>query len=475
MVTTSFAQGIYKEQPKNAKQQTLLNDLTAEGLIDKQNNEQIAEWILRQLNQQGKQITDPWLVDQVSLLLNSVNAQARNQAPVSCVIMDDTTLNAFATPGGLVAVNSGLIMRAKRVDELVAVLAHEVAHISQRHFNRRVDNRNTDRLIQLGGLIVSAIVAKKNNQAAQAIAMGSQAYVIDKKLAFSRSQEKEADRIGMKIMQTAGYDPSAMADFFTSMYATNKTLGYVPQFLLTHPLTQHRISDATQHANQLSFLPRYDHAFLQAQFYHIKWRLYALSSNPNIARILAVAKHKNSEQLAAKLALVTVYIRQSQFKKAQRLLNGLALDKANHVLLTLHQSNLWLQTNHIDKAEKLLARANKIHPNTRAIILMHANVLRLQNKHTDAIKQLQPLIRKNKRDLPTWRLLAQTASEMPLNHINQIKALRYLAEVKFWQNDIDNAIKALNRAKILATKHPSHLAKIKKRTREMTTALAFQS
>ncbi|WP_350547274.1 M48 family metallopeptidase, partial [Pseudoalteromonas sp. 5-MNA-CIBAN-0065] len=70
-----------------------------------------------------------------------LNAQARQQAPLGVVIIDNPSINAFAAPGGVIGINTGTILAASSMDELASVVAHEVAHISQRHYESGVDER----------------------------------------------------------------------------------------------------------------------------------------------------------------------------------------------------------------------------------------------------------------------------------------------------------------------------------------------
>lgn len=445
-----------------------------EGLVDAQKNEKIAEWVLRQLNQKTKLVQDPWVQDTLNQLMSGINAQARQKALVASVIIDEKKINAFATPGGLIAVNSGLITQSRRVDELVSVLAHEVAHISQRHFDRRQNNKATDLLISLGGLVASAVIAQNDPKAASAVAAGSQAYMIDKQLAFSREQEKEADRIGMQIMQAAGYDPKAMPAFFALLSKQHGAIGYVPEFVLTHPLTQNRLSEALLRANHSKFVPTKQHGYAQQQFLYMKWRLLALADAANMAHIRHVANATSEASEAAKLALVTAYLRlgdKASMQNAQKVLHTLQKTHAEHSLYMLLQAQLWRDTGKLTKAKALLAKGLALYPESRSLRLMQANTLRLLGEYQPAIALLKPLAANNKRDVVVWQALAQTAKAMPVSDLNQLLALTYQAEVSFWQNNLGTALDSLARAKRLAKKYPSHHAKISKRLKQMQAVM----
>lgn len=155
------------------------------------------------------------------------------------VIDDDKTANAFALPGGKVAVYTGLLPYTKTEDGLAFVLAHEVAHAIARHGGERMSQQL---LVQLGQQGLNLAVGSQSQVAVQAI---NQAYgvtaAVGVLLPFSRAQESEADHIGLILMAKAGYDPRESPNFFESMKAAKKG-GGPPAFLTTHPADEERIA-----------------------------------------------------------------------------------------------------------------------------------------------------------------------------------------------------------------------------------------
>ena len=167
-------------------------------------------------------------------------------------LVDNKTLNAFAVPGGVVGVNTGLFAFADQEAEVASVLAHELGHLSQRHYARskaRAEQTQVPAMAtMLAGLILAASGAGDAGIAALA---GSQAAMIQDQLRYSRRYEEEADRIGLQAMANAGYEPQAMVDMFRSMQRLMSLQGGTPpEFLLTHPITESRISDTQARVNQ---------------------------------------------------------------------------------------------------------------------------------------------------------------------------------------------------------------------------------
>ncbi|NJS35539.1 MAG: M48 family metalloprotease [Brachymonas sp.] len=177
----------------------------------------------------------------------------QKQLPWEIMIGKDRSINAFALPGGYFGVHLGLIAAVNTRDELASVLAHELAHVSQRHIARRISKQNAQAPWVLGALILGALAASKNPQAASAVVTGSQAVSVQNQLNFSRDMEREADRIGFSILQEAGMDVRGFTGMFDRLQAANRINdnGSFP-YLRSHPLTTERLGDMQ---SRLQLLP----------------------------------------------------------------------------------------------------------------------------------------------------------------------------------------------------------------------------
>lgn len=184
------------------------------GLLDQQKERLIGEKVFREVQKQMPVIQNPWLEDQLSGIFSHILSQTQLGQPVGLVVINDPQINAFAVPGGLFALNTGLLISARNMDEVAGVMAHEIAHVSQRHYSRSQEAFKGQGLLALAGILVGALVASQaDGDAGAAVMLGSQAALLDKQLSYSRNQEREADRIGMQYMYAAGYNPQSMADF----------------------------------------------------------------------------------------------------------------------------------------------------------------------------------------------------------------------------------------------------------------------
>ncbi len=209
---------------------------------------------LRQIRQAGVLLEDPLIESWINSLGYSLVATSdRQQKDFTFFVIRSRAINAFATFGGYVAVNAGLVLTAESQDEVAAVLAHEISHVTQRHIIRAAEAAQKDQLPILLGML-AAIVASAGSGGdgiPAAIASGT-GLMQQRQINFTRGGEQEADRIGIQLLARAGFKPEAMADFFGRMqWATRAGGEGLPEFLRTHPVTTNRISEARERAERM--------------------------------------------------------------------------------------------------------------------------------------------------------------------------------------------------------------------------------
>lgn len=217
-------------------------------------------------------------------------------------VVRDPQLNAFALPGGFIAVHSALLLQAQTESELASVLGHEIGHVVQRHIARSIGQQKQDALIPLAAMILAALASRQGGDAAMGVFLGGQGLAIQRQLNFGREAEREADRIGFQIMGEAGFDTSGMVAFFQQMQ--NSTRNYsdlVPAWLLTHPLTSERIADIQARIREQPYRQRAD----SLDFFLVRSRARVLqdqsSNGYNEARqfFLAQTQQESWQQKAA--------------------------------------------------------------------------------------------------------------------------------------------------------------------------------
>lgn len=210
---------------------------------------------LRQIRQAGVLLEDPLIEAWLNSLGYSLVATSdRAQKDFTFFMIRSRAINAFATFGGYVAVNAGLVLTAETQDEVAAVLAHEISHVTQRHIIRAAEAAQKDQLPILLGMIAAAVVgAGSGSDAIPAAIAGGTGLMQQRQINFTRGGEQEADRIGIQLLARAGFNPEAMATFFGRMQRATRAGGEgLPEFLRTHPVTTNRISEARERAERMS-------------------------------------------------------------------------------------------------------------------------------------------------------------------------------------------------------------------------------
>jgi predicted Zn-dependent protease len=164
--------------------------------------------------------------------------------PIQLFAVRDGSMNAFALPGGFIGVHSGLVLAVQNESELASVLAHEIGHVAQRHIARMIGREKDDLIVMVGSMLLAALAARSSPDAAQAAAMGGQALALANQLAFSRDAEREADRVGLTILDESNFDTRGMTVMFRRLQNNNKfNEGKAPAYLRTHPMSSERIAD----------------------------------------------------------------------------------------------------------------------------------------------------------------------------------------------------------------------------------------
>lgn len=230
---------------------------SAAAIISPDQERQIGEQMLRSLRGANAVADDPLLDEYLAAMgYRLVSHSERPEQPFTFFVVRSEQINAFAAPGGFIGMNTGLIATAENESEVAAVLAHEVAHVTQRHILRAVESMQQVSLPIMLAMLGALIAAQgaSSGDAAQAAVIGGSALLQQQQINFTRANEYEADRIGIQILARSGYDPQAMATFFWRMgRATRANTGEgVPEFLRTHPVTATRVSEAKDRATQIA-------------------------------------------------------------------------------------------------------------------------------------------------------------------------------------------------------------------------------
>src|ERR1700733_899159 len=210
-----------------------------------------------EIRRTGIILTDPEIAQYAQEIGHSLSSRAEEgQHQFYYFVIRDADVNAFAIPGGFVAIHSGLIVATRNENELAGVLAHETAHVTQRHIVRQLMDQSHEGLLasaaMLAAVLLGATAGRGSPDAIEGAILAGQSAAIQHQINYTRDNEFEADRIGISTMVSAGYDPLGMASFFDymSLVGPNPERINAVQFLIDHPIFSDRVAEAKNRAAQ---------------------------------------------------------------------------------------------------------------------------------------------------------------------------------------------------------------------------------
>ncbi len=248
------------------------------------------------IRQTGQIIEDPEISDYIQEIGHSLSSHAEEgQHQFYYFVLKDPVINAFAMPGGFIAINSGLILATSNENELAGVMGHETAHVTQRHLVRGLIDQSHAGLMStaamLAAILLGATAGRGSPGAMEGAILATQSAAIQHQINYTRANEFEADRIGIGTMASAGYDPLGMATFFQTLDRNSPDPSRVKavEFLIDHPLSAERVAEARNRAEQIGRIRHTD----SLSYTLMRERLRSLVGNPQAARDYYVSLVKN--------------------------------------------------------------------------------------------------------------------------------------------------------------------------------------
>ena len=382
---------------------------SSSALISPEKERQRGEEWLREFYRQVRFNEDYLLQDYVESLISSLQPHAGlPYDQLHVLVIADPTMNAFAVPGGIVGVNTGLLTYARSEGELVSVLAHELAHLSRRHFARSIEAQGNNSLATLAGILTGIVLASAvGGDAGLAVISATQAASLDAQLRYSRQNEQEADRLGMQIMTAAGYDPNDVARMFEQMLEATRYIGYaVPEYLRTHPLAESRISDSRLRADQYS-----EQLYNVNPFYALmRVRAQVADADSPFAAIQRFQAELLGERFstnASHYGLALAYLDNREPERALEALEGISGSVREHPAILVLRAEILGASGELAAAAALLSdrRVTSFAPHAAQMLL--ARTLERAGQYGDAAKVLEQESRRRPNDPAVWYELAE--------------------------------------------------------------------
>lgn len=373
----------------------------------------IGEAIVRDLRRDASVLEDAELTDYLNRFASVLTATsaARGHA-FEFFLFKDSSMNAFALPGGVIGVHTGLLLAAQNESELASVLSHEIGHVTQRHIARMLAEQRQSSVMVLAALVLAALAARSNPQAAVgAVSLGASAQQ-QSMLGFSRDAEREADRVGIEILTEAGFDAGGMVGFFTRLQrATQVYENGAPAYLRTHPLTTERIADMQARLRETRYRQRPD----GLDFVLARAKLRALG-DPGVdglrrarAGFERQLRERSAEDERAAwygLALVA-HAQRDAAGSARALAEARRRIPGGHPFLERLAAESALDRGDGIEALALSRAAAQRYPQARAIIYVQARALIALGEPAQSVAFLKDQLAMVRSDPELWRLLAQ--------------------------------------------------------------------
>ena len=403
----------------------------------------IGEQILRDVSISDEVVQDVEVIDYLNSLGNRlVAASVDKQQKFNFFVVQDNSINAFALPGGVIGVHTGLILATKSESELASVLGHEIGHITQHHMARMLADQKNDTFKSVAGIALALLMARANPDLATGALTTASAMGVQSQLDYTREHEREADRVGLSILEAAGFDVRAMPGFFNTLQrGTRFAEGSAPSFLRTHPLTSERIADVTNRVEQMHYRQVTD----SFEFQYVRAKLMAnngaVDTNIDVFQ-QNIHEYSYTNEAAEHYGLAVAYLRKNALPQAEKEVAWLKNNAPQHNMIANLSARLLVAKNNPQQAAKEYAAALKLYPDNRALIFGYAD-------HFLAIKQADNAIKVVKEKLVMYPNDAYLYDVLAKAYTMQNKLLlSYQAqgESYFRKYDLDRAIEQMELA-----------------------------
>lgn len=414
-------------------------------------------------------VNDPLLNEYIQDLGHKLVANAGDvKTPFNFFMVENKVINAFAFFGGHVGVHTSLLQLADTESELASVIGHEISHVTQRHLARSIEARaqsNPATLAAVLGSIALAIAGAP--QAGMAGLQTSLALSQQMAINYTRSHEKEADRIGIALLARSEFDPRGAPAFFSKMAQKYRFAKRPPPMLLTHPVTEKRIADTRMRASaypQVNLPP-------QLNFQLAKARVIARYSGlaPQDIRSMLNTKFNVKNEVtrqANSYGEALLLLKTKKATQALKIIEQLRKDDPNNLYYLDSLTDIYLAMGQPKKAVVLLEHFAEIMPNNSVISLNLANALLAVSRPERAIYLVEQLLVDQPDNISAWSILKQAQSDAK-NNVGRYMAM---AEISALYGNHRQALKHLYAAHNLIRDDDITKAKLEARVRQLRIA-----
>ena len=420
----------------------------------------IGESWMQQIRASGMVYVDPIVNDYIQYIGNKLTPYVTmpyTDLRIKFFVVNDSTINAFAFFGGHIGVNSGLILVSNSESELAGVLSHELGHISQQHVLRQITENKRMMPITLAQSL-AAVVIGVPELIIPVIGMHGQHM-----LNFSRQHEQEADRVGMQILSQANFDPQGLPSIFERMSLNSRYENKPPEYLLSHPLYESRISDTRHRANSFTYKQKPN----SKMFYLIKARLEVQGST-NLQNLISDYEHRlktkrNINDVATNYGYAYALLQNGKNAAAWKTITPLLKEYPDDLIIQMTAAEIEAASNNHNAAQARLESLLNLQPDSSALMLQYVELL-LQKKQPKQAKKMLLEYKKMHQLEPNYYELLRHADGM-LN--NQVGVYEANAEWYTINGDLGSALMQLELALNIKNNDPRTIHRLKTRQNEI--------
>lgn len=433
--------------------------------LDAETSRQIGQAMMRQIDRSGLINDDPIVMDYIQRLGRDLASGAMvGEQHFSFFVLNERSINAFAMPGGYIGAHAGLILASQSENELASVMAHEIAHVTQHHIARSVEKAKQMNLPLTAAVIAAILLGASDPALANAALAASIGAGQQMQIDFTRANEKEADRVGMQLLYSAGFDPRGMADFFLRLQQDSRfASSSLPEFLRTHPITTDRLAEAQERAERYPPSHRAD-----SRSYQLVRARLILQHTDSTERLLEQVNKQDPglrlDEESSQYLLALLHQQRHEHDASRPLFEALLEKNPQRIAYIDALAKLELAAGKADVASKHYRQGLEYYPDNELLGLGLARALIAQGELTRAREYLQQLTaRKPGASAMALRLLAQT--EEGLGNM----AASHLALAEYYLL-LDEPHSALNQLQIARRQQPLddyHAARIEAYTEEV--------
>lgn len=421
----------------------------------------------RAIRRQARVLDDPLVTEYIESL--GYRLVARSQEPeqdYTFFVLAEPSVNAFAIPGGYIGLHSGLITTSEKESGLAAVLAHEIAHVTQNHIARMIEDMQRVSLPVMLGMLGILIASGGNAEIGQAALVTGQAALVQRQINFTRAHEAEADRIGINTLARAGYDPESMADFFQRMERSNLAYGKGPsEFLRTHPVTSNRIAEAKGRARDLKPTPRQDDPL---GFLLIRERIRVLAADTpeevlNYYRDTLPTVRELYERLAIRYGQAVAQLRADKPAEAAVIVQSLLEEDGERLPYQITLANALAKQGNFKAALQLYEELQNYYGRRYPVAAEYAEALMRAGEPGKAERLLRHLVNERPRDAELYRRYAHAADAAG----DLVDARLAIAESYYLEGRLHDALQQLKQGQSNPSLKPHERERLKARFDEM--------